>query len=59
MLPIGSFSASSLLNEKIAKDDGYDPHDFNDILDVTLKPHDGRWRCILNQLSVTSFSQYS
>ena len=27
--------------------------------DVTLTPHNGRWRWILNQLSVTSFSQYS
>ena len=29
-ISIGSFSASSLLNEKIAKDDAYDPYDFND-----------------------------
>ena len=27
--------------------------------DVTLTPHNGRWRWILNHLSATSFSQYS
>ena len=30
ILCIGSFSALSLLNEKIAKDDAYDPHDINE-----------------------------
>ena len=30
MLSIDRFSALSLLNEKIAKDDAYDPHDINE-----------------------------
>ena len=40
-------------------DPGYTKLLFFSNLDVTLKPHDGRWRWILNQFSVTSFSQYS
>ena len=43
-------------NKAKKKIDSKNPCNLASHLDVTLMPYDGRWRYILNRLSVTSFS---